>query len=419
LPDNDLNIKPVIIKKLITLLTVSVVCLLLFSVCRDLIAQDEFLIVESVPDETVFIESDLNRTLDIWLNIIKNAESSIDIETFYFADEENEPLQSVLGELVNASDRGVKIRIIVDSTFYAKNDKSVDKLEGNINIQIRKIPFGNIAGGVMHAKYFVADNETVFLGSQNFDWRALIHIHELGVKIKNKKLASVFTSLFNADWNLCEGISDFNKPDYIVNSENPLNLMTDNFGMIKIYPAFSPAGFIFPEMNYEETELIKIIENTAKSLFIQIYSYSPSSKIEGFSYLKIDSALRNAAGRGVEVNLIFPDWAIREKSTDFIKELSIVENINVKFISIPQHSKGFIPYSRVDHCKYFLSDDIVTWISTANWEWSYFNNSRNCTLIIENEKVNKKLKEVFFRSWNSPYSEFIDVEKTYEPVKRY
>ena len=44
------------------------------------------------------------------------------------------------------------------------------------------IDIGTVAGGVQHAKFFIVDGEEVFLGSQNFDWRALKHIHELGVR---------------------------------------------------------------------------------------------------------------------------------------------------------------------------------------------------------------------------------------------
>lgn len=389
------------------------------STCISLHAQDEFELVESVPVETELETSDLKRTFEVWKEMIRDAKSSISIETFYFADEKDQPLNEIISELKIAAGRGVVIRIIVDSSFYSRNDKSVDSLEGYENISIRKIPLGNIAGGVMHAKYFITDNENVFLGSQNFDWRALIHIHEIGVRIKNKLLAETFSELFEYDWKLCEGIIPVFENKNNVNSSGLISINSAKYGLIKIYPAFSPPQLLSDNMNSEETELAKILENTKEKLLIQIYSFSPSTKTEGFSYLRIDSLLRNAASNGVKIKMIIPDWALREKSTDFLKELSKVNNIEIKIISIPEYSGGFIPYSRVDHCKYFVSDNEISWISTSNWELSYFQNSRNATLIIENNKVNKELESVFYRCWDSPYTAVIDVNKVYEPVKRY
>lgn len=383
--------------------------------------QDEFELVESVPVETILDQSSLPRTSEVWLKMINDAKSSLDMEFFYFADEKGQPLEVIMSALKNAAGRGVNIRIIVDSGFYINNDKSVDKLEGIENIQIKKIPLGNIAGGVMHAKYFIADKENLFIGSQNMDWRALIHIHEIGVRVKNSELAKTFAGVFETDWKLCdsigEGVFDQAENNYI-NSTNLLTLNTNEYGKIVLYPAFSPPSINMNGLSTEENELLKIISITEDSLHIQMYSYSPKAKNEKNYYDKIDNALREAASRGVKIKIIFSDWAIRDPATDFIKDLSKVDNIQIKFSSIPEYSGGFIPYSRVEHCKYFTSDNIISWISTSNWEWGYFYNSRNATLIIENKKINSELNDVFFRDWNGPYTSNVDVNKEYKSVKR-
>lgn len=385
------------------------------------VKEDDFELVESVPAETILEQSALPRTSDVWLKMINNAKANIDIETFYFANEKGQPLEEIMNAFKDAAMRGVQIRIIVDSTFYSNNDKSIDELNGIKNITIRKIPMGNLAGGVMHAKYFIVDNENLFLGSQNMDWRALKHIHEIGVRVKNKELATTFLDVFETDWKLCiqgkSGFSDLSANNY-VSAVNPLSLNSENFGKIVLYPAFSPPEINLPGLSSEEEELLKWINIAGDSLLIQMYSYSPKAKNEKNYYDKIDIALRNAASRNVKIKIIFSDWAIRDPATDFIKDLSKVNNIQIKFSSIPEFSGGFIPYSRVEHCKYFICDNNISWISTSNWEWGYFNNCRNATLIIENEKVNSLLSEVFYRSWNSPYSGFVDVNKEYKSVKR-
>jgi phosphatidylserine/phosphatidylglycerophosphate/cardiolipin synthase-like enzyme len=381
-------------------------------------SQSDFELVESVPVETILEQSELPKTFDVWMKMINEAKETIDIEMFYFANQKGQPLEKILSAIKDAAARGVIIRIIVDSSFYAGSDQSVDELTGIQNITVRKIPMGRIAGGIMHAKYFIVDNENLFIGSQNMDWRALIHIHEIGARVKNRELAKSFSEVFATDWEYCGEIFSNQSFGGYVNSSNPVIINSDKYGKIILYPAFSPVKLNVTGMNSEEEELLKIINNVKDSLLIQMYSYSPKAKNKKNYYDTLDNALRNAASRGVKIKIIFADWAIRDAAIDFIKNLSMVNNIQIKFSSIPQYSGGFIPYSRVEHCKYFIADNDISWISTSNWEWSYFYNCRNATLIIRNEKINSELNKVFQRDWDGPYTNFVDINKKYEPVKR-
>jgi phospholipase D3/4 len=153
-------------------------------------------------------------------------------------------------------------------------------------------------------------------------------------------------------------------------------------------------------------------------LFIQIYSFSVKSKGEKKIFASLSDEIKNAASRGVDVKIILPDWAMKKDAVKFIKDLSEVKNIQIKISSIPEYSGGFIPYSRVEHCKYFISDDNISFISTSNWEYDYFYNSRNASVVINNNKVNSDLYEVFMRDWNGPYTGLVDVNKDYKPPKR-
>ena len=418
---NNKNYFSFLITKFRFKIFVLIIFLILFSGITQIFSQDEIEIVESIPLETSLENSDLPRTLNVWLKMINEAKESVDIETFYFANEKGKPLEQIIAALKDAAGRGVIVRIIVDSGFYSKNDKSVDELEGIKNITIKKIPFSNLAGGVMHAKYFIADKINVFTGSQNFDWRALIHIHEIGIRVKNKDMGRTFSELFETDWKLCDnnfyGITNM-AVHFFVNKDNPVTVSSDKYGQVMMYPAFSPPDLNMPGLSSEEDELIKIIDYSKNRLLIQMYSYSPKTRSKEIKYDRIDNALRSAASRGVKVKIIFSDWAIRDEATDFIKSLSAEKNIEIKFSSIPQYSAGFIPYSRVEHCKYFISDNNISWISSSNWEQSYFKNSRNATIVTENLKINEELEKVFYRSWDSNFTEKVDIDRKYESVKR-
>jgi len=403
-----------------------VVCAVLFAALSNAgWAQTVFQIVETVPAETILEESKLPSATDVWVEMIKGAKKTIDMETFYIANEKDEPLEKVISEIKGAAVRGVIVRIMIDEKFFERYKESANDFENVKNITVKKIPFNKIGGGVMHAKYFVVDGEDLFMGSQNFDWRALKHIHEMGVRVKHKELAEMFMRVFETDWVLCGDFSDSTKKallnesaSTVYTAKNMLTIETTNYGTVKLYPAFSPTKLVNKEFSKEEAELIKTIKKAKNKLCIQFYSYSTKGKNKKSPYTKIDDALRKAAGRGVDVKIIFSDWAIKKDAMDAIKALMQVKGIVVKFSTMPQYSKGYIPYARVQHCKFFTADDDWSWISTSNWERGYFYESRNAAMIIENEKVNEELEKIFMRVWNSKYVETVDVMKEYMGVKR-
>ena len=376
-----------------------------------------FQIVESVPKETTMERSGLPRTQAVWLNMINNAKSTLDIGMFYFANKKGEAMEPVMDAIKNAAGRNVAVRILVDSAFYSGSEKSVDELAGIKNISIAKISFKNVGGGVMHAKYMIADGRDLYTGSANMDWRALDHIHELGIRIKNKKLAKNFEAIFNYDWNNSDigrnTIKENISFDEILNVYNELSINTRNYGGVTLYPCFSPMGKMPVGFCDELDELVTLINNAKHSLHIQMYAYNTRDE-----FTDIDNAIRSAAERGVKIKIIFGNWAIRKGATEVIQSLSQVPNIEIKFSAIPEHSSGFISYARVEHCKYFVADNNISWVSSANWERGYFYGSRNTTIVIDNKKVNKELKKIFTFVWNSKYTEFVDANKTYESVKR-
>ncbi|NIV72593.1 MAG: phospholipase, partial [Calditrichae bacterium] len=124
-----------------------------------------------------------------------------------------------------------------------------------------------------------------------------------------------------------------------------------------------------------------LINSAKEKIHIQLLSYDPAS--HGEYYPATENALRSAALRGVQAKLIVSDWNKRKPGVDYLKSLQVLPNIEVKFSTIPEFSDGFIPYARVEHCKYMVVDDSLTWIGTSNWAKNYFYASRNLGLVIK------------------------------------
>ena len=85
--------------------------LLLILLSAQVHSQTIFQIVESVPVETVLEESTLPRATDVWIEMIRSAKKSIDMETFYIANEKGEPLEKVINEIIAAAGRGIRVSI--------------------------------------------------------------------------------------------------------------------------------------------------------------------------------------------------------------------------------------------------------------------------------------------------------------------
>ena len=374
-------------------------------------------IVESVPVETNLDLREVPKTGDVWLDMIRNAKHSLDIEVFYFASKKGEPMEDVLNAIKEAGARGVKVRIIADESFKKESIFSEKFLEGEKNITWKWISSFDAIGGIMHAKYFVVDKNEAFLGSQNFDWRSIKHISEIGVRVKHEGFAKCVCDLFETDWKLCD--TQKGKPSpAVTGSKNypiPFKIENKDGELMEFYPVFSPKGMIPENSLLEENHIVKLIDEAKKELLLQVLTYSPSSPHDKSYYAKLDEAIRRAANRGVNVKIVVSDWSTREPHINYLKSLAVLKNISIKISTIPRWSEGYIPYARVQHSKYLVADGNNCWIGSSNWERGYFYNCRNLGIIITSKSLTSLLRKIFFNNWTGSYTNFIDITKQYEP----
>jgi len=391
-------------------------------------ADTTFRIVESVPENTIYGQPGVQRTQHTWLNMIYGAKQSIDIAAFYFANKPGEALAPVIDAIVAQARSGVKVRILIGRTFYRGSQSSLAPLMGVHNLEIRILPVDSLTGGVLHAKYFIVDDSIVFVGSQNWDWRALSQIHEIGARIDNKRFARTFEGVFNFDWKLA-GNRNLPKaqrtavkpPDFPPVTEGNPVILHDGKGEVAIaFPAFSPPSLIPRWVNTEQSALVRLIESARHSVRIQVMTLTALIDYGPKGYWPaIDNALRDVAARGVKVEIIVANWALREPMQQYLKSLAVLPNITVKFSSLPPAPQGFIPYARVEHCKYAVVDNNRAYIGTGNWGWSYFNNTVDASVFISGMNPASTLIKIFDRDWNGPYVTTLKSGVNYKPPKNH
>jgi phosphatidylserine/phosphatidylglycerophosphate/cardiolipin synthase-like enzyme len=133
-----------------------------------------------------------------------------------------------------------------------------------------------------------------------------------------------------------------------------------------------------------------------------MYEYSTSIYKSSQSWTVLDDALRAAAARGVQVQLMVDQASLKSAKSDLMA-LEQLSNFQVKIVRIPQWSGGPIPYARLVHSKYMIVDGNQSWLGTENWSESYFTGCRNVGLTFSDPSTIEKLGQIFNQVWTSPY----------------
>ena len=362
-------------------------------------------LVESTPVETTLPVSRLPDTQQMWVRMIDGARRSLDIEQFYFASRPAGSLEPVIQALERAAERGVALRLLADAGFANEYPATLARLEQRASV--RRIDMRDHMGGVQHAKYFIVDGCDLYLGSANFDWRSLQHIHELGLRIRSPQLVAAFAEVFAFDWQLAGGQPPLPGPSQRWDGF-PITLD----GELQVLPAFSPTGWLPDERSWDLPQLVATIDGAKLSVRVQLLTYSSHFR-DGTPFPALDQALRRAAGRGVAVELMVSNWQQRPGRIEDLQALVATSAVAAKLVTIPEHPSGFIPFARVIHAKAMIVDSRQSWIGTSNWSGDYFHKSRNVGVLVTGERLARPLEAIFRKLWQSPYATAVDPEADY------
>lgn len=375
--------------------------------------------VESVPEETSYGLPDTARTAPTWLSMIRGAKDHIDIAAFYLTNPPGKALSPIVDALVAQAKKGVKVNLLVDSSFMHESQPWVDALTGLPGITIRQMPVKDITGGVLHVKFMEVDDSDIFVGSQNWDWRAIQHIHEVGVRIVDERVGKTFRAEFDHLWHLAEKPADARvaaplvpAPSFDpVTALSPVSIAGKGEDTSTLFPAFSPAAMQPAWLTPEAPTLAHLLDQAKTRIRIQVMTMSAFKDFGPKGYWgTLDLAIRDASARDVKVQIIVADWALRGHDLAYLQSLAALPGIEVRYSVVPQASSGPIPYARVEHAKYALVDDESGFVGTGNWSWSYFESTVDASIFIHGS-LSRTLGRIFDADWNGPYVKPLDAFK--------
>ncbi|MCB1183316.1 hypothetical protein KDM41_07770 [bacterium] len=387
--------------------------------------------VESFPAGTALDLPDLEEAAVVWPRVIDAADARVRVASFYFSrigdGRDAAPpagltdrLLPSLAALRAAAGRGVKVQLIADSKFmdnYPEVPGEIGALDG---AETRILDGGRLWGGIQHAKYMVLDDDAFFVGSQNWDWRALDQIHELGALVRQPELAARVAAVFDLDWSLAADPRPMpavvpDTPDLFTLPTSPLR--TAAGAAVGGLVAASPPQALPEGVPWDLPLLVDLIDAAQDSVHLQLLSYGTTDR-EQRLFDDLDRALRRAAVRGAQVRIIVSNWSKTKYKVPWLKSLAVLPGIEVRFTNIPEHARGFIPFARVEHAKYLTVDGRGLWLGTSNWSRDYFFDSRNLSLFVLGEGAPADPDRFFNLSWHGPYAETLEPAGEYAPPRR-
>ena len=143
--------------------------------------------------------------------LINSATTSIDIEEAYITNETRYTLNPYLAATINASRRGVHVRILLDSYWYnVEGTRDNDEMAALINrisaaedlpLEARLADLATSRFEKVHNKGVIVDGHRVLVSSINWNSNSPNFNREAGVIIDHPGVGQYFSAVFEDDWN--------------------------------------------------------------------------------------------------------------------------------------------------------------------------------------------------------------------------
>ncbi|XP_075387714.1 5'-3' exonuclease PLD4 [Tenrec ecaudatus] len=401
--------------------------------------QCQLALVESLPQGMNMSGPVAQPLAEAWLRLLDSAHESVHVASYYWSltgtdigvnDSSSQLGEALLQRLKQLLDKNISLAVATSNPTLAMNSTDLQMLVAH-GAQVRRVPMGQLTRGVLHSKFWVVDGQHIYLGSANMDWRSLTQVKELGIIIYNcSRLAQDLDKTFQTYWVL--GAPGATLPlvwpqNYSshINRIQPFRAHFEGIPTTAYFSASPPA--LCPHGRTRDLEALLAVMGAARDfLYVSVMDYFPTTR---FSYPArywpvLDNALRAAAfSRKVHVRLLVSCWLHTDPSMfPYLRSLQALHNpaagvvLNVRVFIVPVGNHSGIPFSRMDHSKFMVTEK-AAYIGTSNWSEDYFSSTSGVGLVASQRgphalpgslTVQEQLRRLFERDWDSPYAVGLD-----------
>lgn len=210
-----------------------------------------------------------------------------------------------------------------------------------------------------------------------------------------------------------------------INRFQPLRRHFDGLPTMAYFSASPPA--LCPRGRTQDLDaVLAVMEGAREFIFASVMEYFPTTRFSHPAryWPVLDNALREAAfGRRVRVCLLVscglgtdPTMFPYLRSLQAISNPSAGISVDVKVFIVPVGNHSNIPFSRVNHNK-FLVTEKAAYIGTSNWSEDYFSSTSGVGLVVSQrapgaqagvQPAQEQLRRLFERDWSSRYAVGLD-----------
>lgn len=296
------------------------------------------------PQQTGGIDLPLAQAID-------SAKLSVDIAIYSLS------LNSVRDAILRAQDRGVQIRMVMESDNLERTDPQRLK-DAGISI------LGDRREGLMHNKFMIIDKSEVWLGTMNFTDSGTYDDNNAMIRIRSVKLAENFTKEFEEMY-----IQDKFGDNILAETPNP-HITIDG---TDIDTYFSPDDKIQPI-------LVELLNTAQESIYFMAFSFTADP---------IGEAIRKRAQAGVTVAGVMDTEQVRS-------------NVGTEFDAFRQFGLN-VYRDGVDgqmHHKTMVIDESIVIFGSYNFTNAAENRNDENLIIIYNENIAKLFVAEFQRIYD-------------------
>jgi phosphatidylserine/phosphatidylglycerophosphate/cardiolipin synthase-like enzyme len=290
------------------------------------------------------------------VDAIDAARLSIDVAAYSLS------LNSVRNALIRAHDRGVNVRVVMESTNMDKSDPQI-MVEAGIPI------IGDNMDGLMHDKFMVIDKSEVWMGSMNFTDNGTYDDNNNLFRIRSTKMAENYTREFEEMF-----VDNKFGPNIVAETPHP-NLTIDG---TEVDTYFSPDDGVL-------NVLVPLLNGAEKSIYFLSYSFTSN---------EMGDVVRQKAENGLDVKGVMDaEQVVSNQGTEY--DLFKQAGMDVRL----DGNEGLM------HHKVFVIDGKIVAFGSYNFSKSAEENNDENLIVVYNEAIAQQFIDEFYRVWNQASQE--------------
>ena len=404
-------------------------------------------LVAARDDDWVTVLNAGEQALQWRLRMIDSATQSIDLQTFLWYDDRAG--RAILRHLLDAADRGVRVRLLLDDTFTSTHAAAIWNIDHHPNVSYRVYnPFARRSSHMvlrqlmnlgdfsrldhrMHNKGLIVDNQVALIGGRNqadeyFGWSEGSNFRDLELLCSGEivqGLSEVFDGFWNNDWSfpearVIEHRDDWETPEayaeWLHSVSEPMldeSATERRAAWMALADQGVPAGctILADVPASTQPSLAEELPDQMATALVELFDQAERELIIVTAYLiptpELEAALLRAEARGVQVRILTNSLrsnnhlsahsAYRKHIKRLVEAGVDLHEVRVFAKDRGRYMEHPVKLKRLGlHAKFALIDDQFSVIGSANMDPRSLRLNTEMGLLIESPELNARLREL-------------------------